>query len=382
MKSKMLLLSAFIAFILNLKAQTVSDFVSVPNPDDLEVDRFGNIWVNYRVSLSSSEHRLAKISPSGTITDIITENHTLGQFGVNDSIIWISGEWGASAYVYKYDHSGILLDSIFMPYPTAIILDPDGTWYVTQNAIGRLTKVNPNKTTQVLSSGSPLNHNLALARDESGMFYTCNLKNSKVIKINPNTGTKTLLTTLPTASPYSLGFLSYSKGNLFVPSFRHCIYKVDTFGSYFKVFAGIEMNAGDINGSIATALMNTPIATHPSVTGDTLYFTDSGNGKIKIIAGLNNTIGISNIPQNKIDFEIYPNPAIEMLFIKLKVKTESITKIEFITMEGKIIDIIHFMDAENLQQYSLSTKQLKKGNYVLKITTSNGEIISKKFIKL
>lgn len=381
MKTKILFALVLIAFGLNTKAQTVSDFVSVPNPDDLEVDRFGNIWVNYRVSVSSPEHRLAKISPSGTITDIIIENHTLGQFGINDSIIWIAGEWGAGAFVYKYDHNGNRLDSISMPYPTAIILDPDGTWYVTQNAMGRLTKVNPDKTTQILASGSPLNYNLALARDENGMFYTCNLLNAMVIKIDPNTGAKTTLVTLPTATPYSLGFLSYTNGNLYVPSFRHCIYKVDTSGISYSVFAGTEMNAGDVNGAIATALMNIPIATHASITGDTLYYTDSGNGKIKMITGLNSITGISENKKSKTTFEIYPNPAIETLYIELKAKNETIAKIEFITIDGKLMDSIHFSGSENLQLYNLSLERLPKGNYMLNITTSKGEVISKKFIK-
>lgn len=379
MKAKILFLFVFIA--LNVKAQTVSDFVSVPNPDDLEVDRFGNIWVNYSTGTIPDTFHLAKITPAGTLTNIITESYTLGQFGVNDSIIWIAGDWGASAFVYKYDHSGNKLDSISMPYPTAIILDPDGTWYITQNSLGRLTKVNPDKTTQILASGSPLNYNLALARDENGMFYTCNLMNALVIKIDPNTGAKTTLATLPTASPYSLGFLSYSKGNLYVPSFRHCIYKVDTSGTSYSVFAGTEMNAGDVNGAIATALLNIPIATHPSVTGDTLYYTDSGNGKIKMITGLNSTTGISENPKSKTTFEIYPNPAVETLYIELKAINESIVKIDFITIDGKMMDSIHFSGSENLQQYNLSLARLPKGNYILNITTSKGEVISKKFIK-
>ncbi|MCW5911023.1 MAG: hypothetical protein KIT62_08110 [Cyclobacteriaceae bacterium] len=267
-------------------AQVVSDFVSVPNPDDMEVDSSGDLWVNYRVSLSSPEHRLAKITSEGTLTDIITANHTLGMFGVNDSIIWISGDWGATSKIYKYDHSGNKLDSILMPYPTSIILDPDGTWYVTQNALGRLTKVNPDKTIQILASGNPLSYNLALARDENGMFYTCNLMNAMVIKIDPKTGDKTTLVTLPVSSPYSLGFLAYNKGHLYVPSAKNCIYKVDTAGTGYSVFAGTEGTAGDLNGSLNTALFNAPTSVAFSITGDALYFSDAGNNKVKMITGI------------------------------------------------------------------------------------------------
>lgn len=127
MKEK-ILLSVILFFCgFSLFAQVVSDFVFVPNPDDIEVDNFANVWVNYRVSLSSQEHRLAKITPDGTLTDVITANHALGQFGVNHNTIWIAGDWGATSQIYKYDHNGNKLDSISMPYPTAVILDPDGT---------------------------------------------------------------------------------------------------------------------------------------------------------------------------------------------------------------------------------------------------------------
>src|SRR5690606_3690619 len=97
--------------------------------------------------------------------------------------------------------------------------------------------------------------------------------------------------------------------------------------------------------------------------------------------GMNSTTGISEPKKDKTTFEIYPNPAIETLYIELKAKNECIVKIDFITIDGKLIDSIHFSGAKNLQPYNLSLERLPKGNYILNITTSKGEIISKKFIK-
>lgn len=367
---------------LSLNAQTVVDFVSVPNPDDLEVDKFGNIWVNYRVSLDDSEHRLAKITPTGEITDVIIAPHTLGQFGINDSIIWIAGEWGSSAYVYKYNHFGIRLDSIFMPYPTAIILDEDGTWYVTQNAAGKLTKVNPDKSTQVLASGFPLNHNLALARDENGMFYTCNLHNALVIKINPNTGTKTTIAELPTASPYSLGFLSYSFGNLYVPSFRHCIYKLDTIGTSFDTFVGTELIPGDVSGPVEAALLNTPISTYFSITGDTLYFTESGNNKIRMVVGLSPSTHTNEFQNFNNSFDIYPNPVKQAITVSFKGIQEPITKICIANIQGEILYNLQYTHQATLQEQTLTLDKLEKGQYLLYIKTLSGDVLSRPFIKL
>lgn len=157
-----------------------------------------------------------------------------------------------------------------------------------QNALGRLTKVNPDKTTQILASGSPLNYNLALARDEKGMFYTCNLMDAKIIKIDPATGTKMALVTLPAPATYNLGFLTYKEGYLYVPSYgSHCIYKVDTAGTGYTVIAGIEGSSGDVNGDVLTAQFDTPTSVYFSNSGYTLFVADSKNNKIKAIAGMN-----------------------------------------------------------------------------------------------
>jgi sugar lactone lactonase YvrE len=382
MRTKILLPVILFFCGLNSFAQTVSDFVSVPNPDDMEVDSSGNLWVNYRVSLSSPEHRLAKITPDGTLTDVITENHTLGQFGVNDNTIWIAGEWGATSKIYKYDHSGNKLDSIPMPYPTAIILDPDDTWYVTQNALGRLTKVNPDKTTQILASGSPLNYNLALARDENGMFYTCNLMDAKVIKIDPTTGVKTTLLTLPVLATYNLGFLTYRDGYLYVPGYgSHCIYKVDTAGTGYTIIAGTEGSPGDVNGAALTAKFDTPTSVYFSQSGDTLFVADSKNNKIKAISGMNGSMSVAENVENASDVFVYPNPVVENLQIELQKNGESIKTIDIIGMDGKLVKHLKLNNTSGLNQYKISVTNLTQGNYILNITTSKGKVISKKFIK-
>jgi hypothetical protein len=206
--------------------------------------------------------------------------------------------------------------------------------------------------------------------------------NAMVFKINPNTGSKTLLATLPIVSPYSVGFLSYCKGNLYVPSFKHCIYKVDTAGTGYSVFAGSETIPGDVNGEIATALLNTPIATFSSLTGDTLYFTDSGNQKVKKITGLNSTTGVSENHADKTIFEIYTNPTKEIIYIELKVKNETITKVDFMTVDGKHLQNVEFLQSAIHQLYTISSEQLPIGSYLLTVTTSKGEFYSRIIIKL
>lgn len=284
--SKLYTIVLMVLFSLILRAQTVTNFVNISHPDDLEVDAHGNLWVNYREGSIPEKWHLAKITPDGTLTNIITEDFELGQFGIGDNYLWITGSWGPNEIVYKYDFEGKKLDSKELPYSTEIILEKDGSWYVTQNALGQLTKVLPDKSVKVIASGVPLHYNLSLAKDDAGYFYTCNLMNSRVIKIDPTNGEKNILAELPSASPYSLGFLSYSNGYLYVPSFRHCIYKVNVKDGSFTKLVGSENTPGDSIGDLNTALFNNPIATAISNDGKTLYVTDSGNAKIKKITDL------------------------------------------------------------------------------------------------
>ncbi len=365
---------------LHAQAQTVADFVHVPNPDDLEVDRFGNVWVNYREGTTPDVWHLAKITPDGVVSNVITRNYELGQFGINDSTIWIAGPW-AQGVVYKCDHAGNELDTMRLTAPTAIILDPDGTWYIAQNALGRLTKILPDKSRQVLASGSPLNHNLALARDEHGMFYTCNLNNARVIKIDPATGEKTLITTLPTASPYSLGFLAYHRGSLYVPSGRHCLYKVDTAATGYSLFTGTELTPGDQNGSVATALLNTPISVAFSTTGDTLFFTDSGNNKIKMITGMNVSVGVGEpIQRGGVSIQIFPNPVLETVAIRLADPHQSIVSISIISVEGRTVDSIYV--PEGIAFYDYPANRLPAASYTVRVVTSKGEVSIQHIVKL
>jgi len=374
---------AAVCFVFGLHSQNVAEYINIPNPDDMEVDRFGNLWVNYRVSMTSSEHRLARVSPDGLIADVLTENYTLGMFGVNDSIIWIGGEWGPESHVFKYDHFGNKLDSVYMPFPTSIILDSDGTWYVTQNALGRLTKVYTDNSTQILAAGLPLNFNLALARDENGIFYTCNLGNGLVIRIDPTTGAKTVLASLPAPSNYNLGFLTYHEGYLYVPSYsQHCVFKVDTSGVGYAVYAGTIGVSGDEVGQLELAQFNVLTSVVYSITGDTMFISDAGNNKIKILTASNDVTYIEDNENSTVDFRIYPNPGSDTIIIELLNINESITKIEILSIEGKVLSEYNKSPNMAKPKEYYSVVDVLPGKYFVRITTSKGQMFSKAILKM
>lgn len=355
--------------------QNVFDFIDISIPDDIKVDRFGNVWVNYSTGTVPDTFHLAKITPAGVLTNVITEPFTLGQFGINDSSIWISS-WYADT-VYKYTHTGVRIGAVYMNAPTDILLEPDGTWYIAQNENSRILQYLPDNTASVVASGAPLNNNLALTRDENGMFYTCNLFDAKVIKVNPATGAKTVIASLPTSSPYSLGFLDYRKGYVYVPSFRNCIYRVDTAGVGYTVFAGQEGNSGDSNGSVETALFNKPTGIAFSVTGDTLFFTDAGNNKIKMITGFH-TVEVQESQEPTRGLVLYPNPAEHTL--NISTQHDALHAVVVYNSYGR--EIMRFSAGEHTTVLHCDVWQLSSGLYVVEVTTTAGKRIRSRFAKL
>lgn len=372
----MVVLCMLLCGINTAAAQNVSDFMTIPIPDDIKVDRFGNVWVNYSTGTSPDTFHLAKITPAGILTNVITEPFTLGQFGINDSTIWISS-WDVDS-VYKYTHTGKRIDAVHMNAPTDILLEPDGTWYIAQNQNSRILRYLPDNTSTVIASGAPLNNNLALARDEQGTFYTCNLNDGRVIKVHPNTGEKTVIASLPTSSPYSLGFLDYRQGYVYVPSFRNCIYKVDTAGTGYTVFAGREGFAGDVNGDAATALFKGPTGVAFSVTGDTLFFTDAGNNKIKMITGFN-TVGVQEQQEPDAELSLYPNPAEQLITIHTGAPHDALQMLVIYTAQGREVRRFSVNEHTAVLQYNVA--QLSPGMYLVEATTTKGKRLRTHFVK-
>jgi hypothetical protein len=81
--------------------------------------------------------------------------------------------------------------------------------------------------------------------------------------------------------------------------------------------------------------------------------------------------GPVNIPENNLSgFEIFPNPAINVIFIQAP---EEISKLEFINIKGQVV----LQSSPNNTQVTLNVSEVKNGIYFLKLHTSNGFEIRK-----
>lgn len=352
------------------QAQTVTDFLTIENPGSVEVDARGNFWVSYR---TDGSYHLAKVTPWGLLIPVVEESFELGSFGVNNDFIWISST--SNGKVYKYTHQGVKIDSVNVATPEEIVLNADGSWHLSQSQSSRILSYTAANSQNIAATGLPLNGNIGLAFDEEGFMYTCNRHDGNVIRINPATGTKSVIASLPRDYPYSVGYLTYRDGYVYVTSAMNCIYKADTTGTELYVFAGIEGLAGDLCGDVATALLDEPIGLAFSVTGDTLFVSDAGSNKIKAISGLN-SLGGRELAKKTIAMVLYPNPANEWLSIR--VDDQQVRSVEITDPNARLVQS---ESVNHAGEISLDVSALSKGTYFVTVTTEKGKVARSVFVK-
>jgi carboxypeptidase T len=80
--------------------------------------------------------------------------------------------------------------------------------------------------------------------------------------------------------------------------------------------------------------------------------------------------------------QTYPNPAVDILNIRLKMAATEKIKLQVADLSGRIISSKEVIADTNLKTYQVNTETLVSNMYILKITNSKGEIIGiQKFVK-
>ncbi|WBV56177.1 T9SS type A sorting domain-containing protein [Chryseobacterium daecheongense] len=123
----------------------------------------------------------------------------------------------------------------------------------------------------------------------------------------------------------------------------------------FKIKTKSTLNIGDSFSNTAKIYFdyNAPIITNTATTS------------------VQNTLGTSEITNDKDQFSIYPNPVKDVVFIKSK---EKIVKAEIYDTAGRILNSI------SVSNNSVNTSELAKGSYMIKLFTKD-QVMVQKFIK-
>jgi len=106
-------------------------------------------------------------------------------------------------------------------------------------------------------------------------------------------------------------------------------------------------------------------------TSDTTIMRDS------ILALLNSSTGINDLPGAVTSFRVYPNPASENISVNLELKENSNVLIDVADIAGKQVAIISDEQQNGIVTKQFSTSTLPNGNYLVRIQV-NGKTATQK----
>ncbi|MEO8149145.1 MAG: T9SS type A sorting domain-containing protein [Bacteroidia bacterium] len=107
-------------------------------------------------------------------------------------------------------------------------------------------------------------------------------------------------------------------------------------------------------------------------TSDTTIMRDS------ILAYLNSSTGINDLPKSVSSFNVYPNPASDVIAVNIELKETSDLLVEIIDITGKQVAVI--MDEKQIKgavNKQFNTANLSNGNYLVRLNI-NGKTTTQK----
>lgn len=346
-------------------SQEVSTFFSDPIKkvdDGMVLDYQGNLYGSHFMGSN-----VYKITPEGDATIFASGFNTPNGLAFDSQnnlfVCDLSGN-----KIYKLSYSGEFLDTIAVPTPSGIIKSFDSdTLLFTQYNGNKLSKLAPDGTITLISSGSPMNGSVGLAYDDLGQLYIANFTDRKIYKYTSDS--LVYVATVPGPSNGALGFIAFAQGTLWGTSFQgHKIYRIyQNYVDSTSLYSGSTI--GSVDGPINLAKFSSPNGIISSATGDSLYISDFGTKRIRIIS-LNAATGIRENEKATNKIFVYPNPSNDWIQIS---HDGTIDKIEVFNSSGKLI-ITSFEDR-------ISLNKLPEGVYVVRVYVDD-HFSSTRFVKM
>lgn len=367
MKLRLIILAFLFCSI--AEAQTVTTIFNsstIQVDDAIIQDSHGNIYGSHYVGSN-----VYKITPSGSVSIFksgIGSPNGLA-FDSQDNL-YIADNTGNR--VYKVDTAGNTIFFISVASPSGIIKEIDSdTMIITQYSGHRVRKIAPDGTLMLpFHSGSPLNGPVGLTYGSDSVLYIGNFTDREIYKsVNDSL---VYVATIPGNFNVNLGFITQANGLLYGTSFQtDKIYEINpNIVDSVRVFAGSL--GGNTDGNISVALFNDPNGIYASKGGDSLLISDFATGNIRMITGL--VTGIYKEKIIKTNTNLYPNPSVK----GFRIESESpIHLIEIYSITGQLI----YTEKVNQEREIEVLRNIKEGNHILKIHTSEG-VQTKKLIQL
>lgn len=297
-----------------LFAQQVSTIVNDPATrfrDDLIFDHMGNLYC-----ADYGGNSVFKRTPNGTVTTFASGFNTPNGLAFDSQQnLFIADNVGDR--IYKVDINGQFLDTITVTGPSGLIKMPTSdTLLFTQYPGNSLSKLAPDGTITPIYTGTPINGAVGLAWSPDGHLYLANFNNSQVFEVVFGaTVTLDSLATLPLPNSGNawLGFIEYASGYIWATAYStNKIYKINPSNGQVTVVAGTVY--GNTDGDASTAKFSNPNGIAANTTGDTLYVSDYGTGRLRMITGILLQMEEVRLPE----WELYPNPATGKIYLSFR----------------------------------------------------------------
>lgn len=372
--NRLFMTSLFFSFSILLFSQTVSTYISNVKVDDaLILDKEGNLYgANYNGSeifIISKDKVISSFAggfntPNGMAFD--SKGNLFMCDNAGNKIYKITPEKVISALVPNfYNPSGILK-----------MIDSD-TMYISSYLGNKIVKMAPDGTiVDFIKSG--ISGPVGLVYGVNDQLFAAEFGASgasgtrRVFKVEKN-GDKSVFSILPGGA---IGFITYSKGNLYATSlYSHKIYKIDEGGNA-TVWLG--STAGNVNGAANIAKFNGPNGIISSIGQDSILVSEFNNRNIRLITNFNTVNAISDL-NNHISVSILPNPVTNILNISYHSEKGDI--INIYNQLGQAMDSIYVFESSNTFNSTIDFSNQTNGIYFLSIVRHGELLITKKIIK-
>lgn len=354
-------ISLLFIFILSygvIRAQTVSTIFNSSSgqrvDDALLLDGQGNLYGSHYQGAN-----VYKITPSGIVTAVVTSLNTPnglafdseGNFFVCDNV---------GDRVYKYDSTFTPIDTTFISSPSGIIkeIDSDTMILTTYGGGNQLIKLAPDGSMTPWHAGAPLNGPVGLTYDNNGQLYVGNFTDRKIFRVFEDS-----LDYVATISGGSfLGFITYAHGALWGTTFnQHKIYRIIP-STIDSVVLYTGLTKGSVDGTLNQARFDQPNGILANPSGDTIYISDFGTGRIRMITDI--TLDDYLIPEATNFPIVYPNPT--------KDKVSILVEEEFSSIHLKVVNamgqtMLSQLEVEG-ETYTFDLVNFAVGHYYILIT--------------
>ncbi|MHB8260539.1 MAG: NHL domain-containing protein [Bacteroidia bacterium] len=338
-------------------------------PRGVKVDATGNLYIS-----DSENNRIRKINTAGIITTV-AGNGTAGY----------SGDGGQATTAGLYNPNGVAFDALGNMY----IPDDYNNRVRMINTAGIITTIAGTGTATYSGDGgqasvAELNFPSGVCLDAAGNLYIADQSNNRIRKINTagvistfvgngtagSSGDMGQATVAEINAPFGVVF--DASGNLYIADrSNQRIRKVNTTGIISTIAGtGTSGYTGDM-GQATAAELSSPFGVTIDAAGN-LYIADDFNNRIRKVANVVQA-GINQVT-NSNEVTIYPNPAKEIINVKLGI-INSTTTLQITDMLGNTVKQFIIYNSP----FQISTADLSEGIYTISISSNEG-VVNKRLV--